>query len=180
SIPAMDFFKTSSADDIVFAQPSQSPAVALKRYVTLYLDPRWNHLLISDGAWPHLTTKTALPVTLPLVPELIGFLNIFVFHAGLLLLPLVYFFSRQSRPLTGFLLFVTIIVAYLSGVGSIAEFSENMRFRLAVEPLIWINSIGVVLAFVRVSRERWRRRHNAGEPGHAATNPVVSHSGNAP
>jgi len=157
SIPAMGFFKTSSTSEIPFAPPKLGFRTAIERDVTLYLDSRWNRLLLAQGKWPALSLQAATQVTIPFVPEFVGFLNLIVFHVCLLLLPLLRLFWPAGRRIVDPLLFMTACAAYLAAVSSIAEYSENMRFRVAVEPLIWI-VCSVVLALGFALLLQWLRR----------------------
>jgi hypothetical protein len=52
------------------------------------------------------------------------------------------------------------VIVYVALVSNLAEYGENMRFRLTVEPLIWVSSAwGVKIAYEAV-RNVWR-----GPPG---------------
>lgn len=46
-----------------------------------------------------------------------------------------------------------LLYAYLAAVSSIAEFGENMRFRLGVEPLVWTISVLGIIGCWRVVRD---------------------------
>ena len=56
--------------------------------------------------------------------------------------------------------FLPMIYVYVAGVCNLVEYGENMRFRLAVEPIVW--SIGLVVA--RAVLARFRAGRGGGQP----------------
>ena len=83
--------------------------------------------------------------TIPYFPTLMLVVNILVIHLGLPVLVGVSLLRGRGRilPLGGWL--IAAIFLYAAFVYNLAEHLENMRFRLNVEPLIWILSIMVLV-----------------------------------
>jgi hypothetical protein len=48
--------------------------------------------------------------------------------------------------------FLVLLYVYVAGICNLVEYGENMRFRLAVEPIIW--SIGAIVASLLIARMR--------------------------
>jgi hypothetical protein len=93
-------------------------------------------------------------LALPLLPGLMALLALWGVH----LLPLAVLGGSLAPRLPRWpagLSFMALAYAYLAVVANLAEFGENMRFRLAVEPLCWAMALVVVAQFaamVRASR----------------------------
>ena len=60
---------------------------------------------------------------------------------------------RRSRVLPEGFLFLIGIYAYAAFVMNIAEYGENMRFRLSVEPVIWLVSVWSLTIVWRAARQ---------------------------
>jgi hypothetical protein len=89
--------------------------------------------------------------TLTLLPTLFWMRNVAAFH---LLAPALLLVGVARRVYTGRLClpvgypFMLCVIAYVAVLSSLAEHGENMRFRLSVEPLIWVSSaFGVHIAW---------------------------------
>ena len=164
----LDFFHTMPAEKT--APPDRygsGPAGALERYATLYVSENSNQLMIEHGKFPDLSSRPGPLLTIPYLPGAIGFANLLFFHLGLLLIPWL-FLSRDSstREIRRVLLLLAGTIAYLAVVSSISEHGENMRFRLSVEPLLWINSFLLIFGTFEVCAKVAVRRRAA----HAAAN----------
>jgi hypothetical protein len=49
--------------------------------------------------------------------------------------------------------FVVLTCIYLAAVANLVEFGENMRFRLAIEPLCWCVALVVIASVAAIMRE---------------------------
>jgi len=85
-------------------------------------------------------------ITLPYLPGLITLLNLIFFNLLIPCLLCFLFLSRSPKPLiTKYLLFLFACICYLAFTSSLVEFGENMRFRVSVEPLLWLSSFLALL-----------------------------------
>ncbi len=92
-------------------------------------------------------------IALPVLPELISALNFVVLHSLPILL-LVRLLRGYRVPFPPGFWFLAILYAYAAGFSCLGEYSENMRYRLEIEPVIWILSIVVAIEWGRVLRFR--------------------------
>jgi len=103
-------------------------------------------------------------LALPLLPGLMALLAL----CGVHLLPLVAaggrFMPIVPRWPAGFG-FVVLTCIYLALVVNLVEFGENMRFRLAIEPLCWSVALVVAAQLVTIVRLRPRRGIQSSLPG---------------
>jgi hypothetical protein len=107
-------------------------------------------------------------IALPIIPELIAALN-FITVNSLPLLLIARWASGRITPFpTGFW-FLTLAYVYAAGFSCLGEFSENMRYRLEIEPVIWILSLLITIEWVRVGKRLWRLFGMAEWPGNAAS-----------
>jgi hypothetical protein len=94
--------------------------------------------------------------------------------------PLLLVALWMSRKKTGLnwypLLFLFLAYAYVAAISSIGDHGENNRFRLAVEPVIWLLSVAVVAGWWRLLR-RLRAASPPAAPDHPA--PAPSAPGNS-
>lgn len=95
---------------------------------------------------------------IPFAPQLATLLAFVMLHS----LPLVAAYAclrkgslRDVFP-AGFS-FLLLLYLYTAGICNLVEYKENMRFRLAIEPVIW--SVGIVTANVLMTllHQRWRQ-----------------------
>lgn len=117
-------------------------------------------------------------ISLPVIPELISALN-FITVNSLPLRLLARWIRRRREPFpTGFWFLVAAYV-YAAGFSCLGEFSENMRYRLEIEPVIWILSMLIAIEWVKLARGYWAPppavrpkappRNSAGYPAPVAT-----------
>lgn len=101
---------------------------------------------ITSGSFPEIDRR---PVRLPVATSanlVIWQANLWIVHLGTplaVLFVLRRWLRRNCRPspreLT--LLFLVLVYAYSAGIHNLAEYGENMRFRLTLEPSIWWMSV---------------------------------------
>lgn len=90
---------------------------------------------------------------IPFAPQLVSLLALAMLHS----LPLIAAYIRIKKGSlrdafpTGFS-FLLLLYIYVAGICNLVEYGENMRFRLAVEPVIW--SIGIITACTLIARSR--------------------------
>ena len=89
---------------------------------------------------------------IPYLPTVMLIVNILVVHIGLPFLLAISVLRRgtQILPLEGFL--IAAVFLYVGFVYNLSEHGENMRFRLNVEPLLWILSIVTLVQFGAIPR----------------------------
>ena len=110
-----------------------------------------------------------VPVTviaLPVLPKLISALNLAVLHSLPLLLLWQIATTRRIAQPDGFW-FMLLVYAYAGGLSSLGEYSENMRYRLEVEPIIWVLSALILRGWITCVR-RLAARFRPGQPRPAA------------
>lgn len=118
---------------------------------------RYAHLDLNEKPFPFAYEDGSLLV-IPTLPLLLQTVNMFVFHGALLYL-LVGAISRPARLRDGILLqfgFPMLCILYVASLTSLVEYGENMRFRIEVEPLIWLISalaISQMFRQVRAARQ---------------------------
>jgi hypothetical protein len=88
-------------------------------------------------------------ISLPVIPELIAALNFITVNSLPLLLLARWLRGRRTPFPTGFW-FLALAFAYAAGFSCLGEFSENMRYRLEIEPVIWILSLLITIEWVKV------------------------------
>lgn len=93
-------------------------------------------------------------IALPVLPELISALNFIVLHS----LPFLFVVRVWRRgwwtPFPPGFWFLALVYAYAGGLSSIGEYSENMRYRLEVEPVIWVLSVLILREWIACLRPR--------------------------
>lgn len=103
-------------------------------------------------------------LVLPLLPGLMALLAL----VGVHLLPLMVAGGRIVAPglrwPAGFW-FLALVYVYLAVVANLVEFGENMRFRLAVEPLCWAMALVVLAQLAAAARARPDRGIQPSSPG---------------
>lgn len=72
---------------------------------------------------------------IPTLGSLMSLCSAMALHTIPLLLAVSWWRRREIAD--GGIGFLVLMVGYVAGITSVVEYSENMRFRLAVEPLIW-------------------------------------------
>ena len=97
--------------------------------------------LVNSGLWSEVRRRPGRLYTLDLPVVLLGIGNLLILH---LLLPVVVLgslrhvsWSAPPRPADLRLWLLVAVYGYGSSLPNLVEFNENMRFRLAVEPIIW-------------------------------------------
>jgi hypothetical protein len=91
--------------------------------------------------------------TIPYFPTVMLMLNILVIHLGLPILLAVTAIRRRGPGLPPGGCLIAVIFLYAAFVYNLAEHLENMRFRLNVEPLVWILSAVVLARWFEASRK---------------------------
>jgi len=155
--------------DVFYVRPVLEDPFALDVVVRCLLNgqiPEQQYLMTEQWVYkrpkPQRADKTST-YSLTVLPTLFWMRNIVAFHvlAPILLLAGAARWVRHRR--TGLpigYLFMLGVIVYVALVSNLAEYGENMRFRLTVEPLIWVSSAwGVKIAYEAV-RNVWR-----GPPG---------------
>jgi hypothetical protein len=82
--------------------------------------------------------------TLPCVPGLIHVLTFVVMHSVVPIVAavgIIQLCARREEGVPREFFFLLATYVYLAMVANIAEYGENMRFRLSVEPVIWLISV---------------------------------------
>jgi len=120
------------------------------------------YLLLQRGiSLAPLTAADFRPVTvisLPILPRLISALNLAVLHSLPLLLLWQFAAGRRFADAGGFW-FMLLVYGYAAGLSSLGEYSENMRYRLEVEPIIWVLCVLILRGWIDCAR---RPRRTAG------------------
>ncbi len=130
------------------------------------------------------TGKNTCFFTLPYIPMYVYIANILIIH---ILTPLtaIYeivlcfhnYLKKKHRisdiPERDRILFFFLIVCYIyvAATMNLPEYGENMRFRLSMEPMIWLLSILSITMLFRHMRSYSRRRGLRSEHTEAATQP---------
>lgn len=127
---------------------------------------------VTQGTWPAKQLKSTCFYTIPFFPLLILVINILALN---IVLPLVLLSNaitllgkRPSMPEAFklilkycqafishsrvdkspvILLFLLSCYVYTTIVSNLPEYSENMRFRLAIEPLIWLATVHLIIVW---------------------------------
>ena len=106
-----------------------------------------------------LTAANYVPapvIALPVAPQLTSALCFIALHS----LPILLLFRlalRRRTPFAPGFWFLVLVYAYAGAMSSLGEYSENMRYRLEVEPIIWVLSAVIArewIAAVRCLAER--------------------------
>jgi hypothetical protein len=107
-------------------------------------------------------------ITLPFFTSFISAFNCVLLHSMPLLLLFAWLVRRQLTWPKGFS-FLLLIYCYLAGLSSAVEFGENMRFRVDVEPIIWVICAVVVGQWLRciLGAARWPIRAPLRECAHS-------------
>ncbi len=104
--------------------------------------------------------KKGIPVsfyTIPYFPMLVLIMNILVIH---LLLPLllIYAVARQliykEKLFSAEFFFLLASFLYAVVVMNLPEYGENMRFRLSIEPVIWLISMYTLTTFMSLIKKQ--------------------------
>jgi hypothetical protein len=97
---------------------------------------------------------------IPFAPQLATVLAFIMLHSLPLIAAYIRIRSGSMKDVfpAGFS-FLLLLYVYVAGICNLVEYGENMRFRLAVEPVIW--SIGVITACSLIA---WLRRRGS-RPG---------------
>jgi hypothetical protein len=96
----------------------------------------------------------ATVLALPLLPGLFALVAMVAVH----LLPVIAVIVHRRLRDNGQAIwpaglgFMLLACVYLAGVSSLVEYGENMRFRLEIEPVIWV----VSLVALRTAWQWWR------------------------
>jgi len=139
----LSFYATPSPRNYMNSEVPDLPEGWLKKYYDIYLGEEFRVLLIRRGKAPDLSSIPVQRPLVPLFPEAISFLNIWVIH--FLTVPIIIFClvsrKKNDQERTRILIFLFGILVYLAVVTSIVETGENMRFRVSIEPVIWVVSL---------------------------------------
>lgn len=100
-------------------------------------------------------------IALPFFASFISAFNFVLLHSAPFLLLFAWGFQQRLDWPKGFGFF-WLIYCYSAGLSSLVEYPENMRFRIELEPIIWVTCIVVA--------ERWVRCFSA-----MAGQPIVEH-----
>lgn len=92
-------------------------------------------------------------IALPFFASFISTFNGVLLHSIPVLLLFAWCLRRRLDWPKGFG-FLVLTYAYLAGLSSVVEFPENMRFRIEVEPIIWVICFVVAGRWVRFFRAR--------------------------
>ncbi len=113
---------------------------------------------------PSLRLRAVDVIALPIAPQLVTLLAFAMLH-GLPLLAagigIRHGFRKEVFP-AGFS-FLLLLYLYAAGISNLGEHGENMRFRLAVEPIIWAIGVTAVCAVMTALRGS-RSQSGSGEP----------------
>ena len=104
--------------------------------------------------------KQAQFFTVPYVPSLILLANVVVMHIlgpGLVLYAMACWWKCRRSILSRTFLYLLICYLYVAVLANLPEYGENMRFRLSVEPVVWLISVSS-LALVADEVTRYRLR----------------------
>jgi hypothetical protein len=85
--------------------------------------------------------------SIPYFPTVMLVVNILVIHVGLPVLLAIAVIGRRRPMIPLEVCLIATILLYVAFVYNLAEHLENMRFRLDVEPLIWVLSIVTLVKF---------------------------------
>jgi hypothetical protein len=142
--------------DVFYVRPVVQDPFALGAILTQIRNreiPEQEYLMTEQ--WNFLQPKPrdarkVVTYSLTLLPTLYWMRNVVAFHVLapiLLLVGAARWLRRKRAGLPVAYLFMLGVIAYVALVSNLAEYGENMRFRLAVEPLIWVSSaFGVSIA----------------------------------
>lgn len=150
----------------IFVTPKVINSFDLRQIWQAYFTPEVHeqHYFLSGTIF----TKEARPIdiyALPYLPILILILNLVVLHSvvpGLLIGDLARRLIGKTGMLPREFYFLVTCYAYAALVMNISDHGENMRFRLSIEPVIWIittYALTHLAAFV-VSMSRTYRKEN--------------------
>jgi hypothetical protein len=104
-----------------------------QRHLIMWHPMRFEQLKDSDY-------RPAPIISLPVIPSTVSVLNFLILHSLPLLL-LVRLWTGEKTPFPAVFWFMVMIYVYDAGVSCLGEAVENMRYRLEVEPIIWMLSI---------------------------------------
>ena len=115
--------------------------------------PEPEYIILEDSPRGKLGRPGEL-FSIPYLPTVMLIVNILVVHIGLPFLLAISVLRRgkQILPLEAFL--IAAIFLYVGFIYNLSEHGENMRFRLNVEPLIWILSIVTLVKVGEILRRR--------------------------
>jgi hypothetical protein len=102
--------------------------------------------------------------TLSYFPTVMLVVNVLVIHLGLPVLLAVAVLGRRGRVLPREGCLIAVVFLYAAFVYNLAEHLENMRFRLNVEPLIWVLSTVVLVSAWNLIRTAGVRKLPASRP----------------
>jgi hypothetical protein len=112
-------------------------------------------------------------ISLPVLPELVSAVNVVILHSLPLLL-VVRWMRRYRVPFPPGFWFLSLLYAYAAGFSCLGEYSENMRYRLEIEPVIWVLSIMILIEWGRVLLPRRAAdRQSSERPGAPAPLPAA-------
>lgn len=98
-------------------------------------------------------------IALPFFANFISAFNFALLHSIPLLLILAWYLRRPIDWPGGFS-FLLLMYCYLVGLSSVVEYGENMRFRIEVEPIIWVVCFVVAKNWFSLG---WAKKNNAVE-----------------
>lgn len=103
-------------------------------------------------------------VALPYAGFLVYLFNIISIHIlGPLLLVVLQGYKKSIRIDQSYLLFLYLIYLYAAVVMTIGDHGENNRFRLAVEPVIWLLTAIIFNSWIQVLNQAKRRNQSSDE-----------------
>lgn len=113
---------------------------------------------LMQGTMQNKSRRRICFYTVPYIPSLALIINLVVLH---LITPLVVLYRLWSpkKPEHGLsLLFLFLCYLYAAFVMNLPEYGENMRFRLSIEPMIWLISVYSIMEIYSIARAIVRRR----------------------
>lgn len=113
------------------------------------------------GTLENKDAKEAHFYALPYLPILALMINILVLHTVAPLLILydgIQRLRRKTAFLSRYFYFLLACYVYAALIMNIAEHGENMRFRLSVEPVIWLISVYTLTRLTQLFTSIWRGR----------------------
>ena len=130
------------------------------RYKLLQVQLSFNPIKKEDWA-------TVTVLVLPFLPGFIHWLNMIAIHLLPALLAYGLYRRLSHKNVTpwpeGFGLLL-IFYIYLAALSSLVEYGENMRFRIAIEPLIWAITTLILYRYWQWGKERMRSRRDQAMP----------------
>lgn len=102
-----------------------------------------------DDIWRHEDTTV---LAIPSIPLIIHTINFLALHSLPILILVLYVRNKKAyQRWTGELSFMLLCYLYVAGLCNLVEYGENMRFRLEVEPIIWVLSATIIRQYYELA-----------------------------